>query len=62
MADQTVLIVEDDPKISYLLRNMLEAEGFKTLEADTAGDALSLMRSNNVTLVTCPASSAPRPQ
>lgn len=52
MVDQTVLIVEDDPKISFLLRNMLEAEGFKTLEADTARDALSLMRSHNVTLVT----------
>ena len=52
MTDQTVLIVEDDPKIRSLLRNMLEDEGFATLEADTARDALALIQSAPIVLVT----------
>jgi DNA-binding response OmpR family regulator len=52
MTNQTVLIVEDDLKIRTLLRNLLEDEGFQTLEADTARDALRLMQSTHITLVT----------
>ena len=52
MTDQTVLIVEDDPKIRSLLRNLLEGEGFKTLEAHTVQDTLSLLEANSVQLVT----------
>jgi DNA-binding response OmpR family regulator len=52
MIAQTVLVVEDDPKIRSLLRNLLEGEGFATLEAGTAKDALALVASNSVCLVT----------
>ena len=52
MTDHTVLIVEDDPKIRSLLRNMLEDEGFTTLEADTARDALAFIQTTPIVLVT----------
>ena len=52
MTDQTVLIVDDDPKIRTLLRNMLEDEGFVTLETGTAQKAMDLMQSHSIALVT----------
>jgi DNA-binding response OmpR family regulator len=52
MAEQTVLIVDDDPKVRSLLRNVLTGDGFQTLEAETARDALSLMKSAPIALVT----------
>lgn len=52
MPDQTVLIVEDDSRIRSLLRNMLQSEGFQTLEAATARAALCEIRSSVISLVT----------
>jgi DNA-binding NtrC family response regulator len=36
MTDQTTLVVDDDPKIRNLLRNVLEDDGFGVIEAETA--------------------------
>jgi DNA-binding response OmpR family regulator len=52
MSNQTILIVEDDPKIRTLLRNVLQDEGFTTLEAGTAKDALAILRTSTVKLIT----------
>lgn len=52
MTNQTILIVEDDQKIRSLLRNVLEDEGFNTLEAGTAKDALAILQSSPVNLIT----------
>jgi two-component system, OmpR family, response regulator len=52
VTDQTILIVEDDPKISTLLRNVLEDHGFAIREAATAAAALSALSSNNIDLIT----------
>lgn len=52
MTDQTILIVEDDPKIRAVLRNVLQDEGFATLEAGTATDALAILRASPVDLIT----------
>jgi len=52
MIDKTILIVEDDPKIRSLLSSMLQGEGFRTLEADAASEALLLIQSSCISLVT----------
>ncbi|MBB4172787.1 response regulator [Sulfitobacter noctilucicola] len=52
MTDQTVLIVDDDPKVRSLLRNVLEDEGFAVEEAATASDALHIVESTGLTLIT----------
>lgn len=52
MSDHTILIVEDDPRIRSLLRNVLEDEGFIVLEAGTAQDALAKLTESQVNLVT----------
>jgi len=38
-----VLIVEDDPPMAQMLSKILELEGFQTLVAGTAEDALSIL-------------------
>ena len=52
MADQTILVVEDDPKIRTLLRNVLETEGFAVLESGTGQSVLGLIESNQIALMT----------
>ena len=39
----TVLIVEDQPQIPTLAQSLLEEEGYKTLLAATADDALAIL-------------------
>ena len=41
MTGQSVLIVDDEPPIRRLLRTSLGAQGYRTLEAATAADALA---------------------
>ena len=41
MTGQTVLIVDDEPPIRRLLRTSLGAQGYRTLEAATAAEALA---------------------
>ena len=41
VSERTVLIVEDEEDIRYLLRAVLESEGFRVVEATTGKDAVS---------------------
>jgi len=52
MTKQTLLVVEDDPKIRTLLRNVLEGEGYGVLEADCAEDALHAVKTSQIALIT----------
>ena len=52
MAQTTILVVEDDPKIRTLLRNVMEGEGFGVFEAATACEALELVRTSPPSLIT----------
>ena len=49
---QSILVVEDDPKIRKLLRNVLEGEGFEVLETDTSDGVFEALSQENVSLVT----------
>ena len=50
MADQTILVVEDDAQIRKLLRNVMEDEGFAVLEAETAAQALKAIEAAPISL------------
>jgi two-component system, cell cycle response regulator DivK len=51
MADRPVLIVEDNEKNMKLLRDVLQASGFETLEATTAEDGIELALARTPSLV-----------
>jgi DNA-binding NtrC family response regulator len=44
MPNATVLVVDDEPLIRWSLVNKLKEEGYRTVEAGTAGEAVSLHR------------------
>jgi CheY-like chemotaxis protein len=48
MSDSQVLVVEDDPDISGLIKTILEAEGYEVTSAPNGLDALKLLRSGLV--------------
>ena len=52
MANQTILVVEDDPKIRTLLSNVLQDEGFSVLESDCGAKMMELIESRPISLVT----------
>lgn len=52
MTTPTILVVDDDPKIRTLLRNVLEDEGFCVLEAQTEESVLRTLGSTSVSLIT----------
>jgi DNA-binding response OmpR family regulator len=52
MRDDTILVVDDDPKMRKLLRACLEADGFGVSEAGDQSTALDAMRREDVALVT----------
>lgn len=52
VTDQTVLVVDDDPKIRNLLRNVLEADGFAVVEADDAETAQQTLLQGHISLIT----------
>lgn len=52
MSEQTLLVVEDDPKIRTLLRNVMEGEGFRVLESDSGAEVRELIDSGEIDLVT----------
>lgn len=52
MTKQTILVVEDDPKVRTLLRNVMEGEGYGVLEADCAEVALRTVKTSPVSLIT----------
>jgi len=52
VAVQTILVVEDDPKIRSLLRNVLEDEGYSVLEAENVAEALNFVNTSPISLIT----------
>lgn len=52
MQDDTILVVDDDPKMRKLLRACLEADGFGVSEAGDQAAALDAMQREEVALVT----------
>jgi len=50
--EQTILVVDDDPKIRTLLRNVLESDGFAVTEAETAAQVLQAIETTAVSLIT----------
>ncbi|MDP9271216.1 MAG: response regulator [Chloroflexota bacterium] len=51
MAGEPILVVEDNAKNMRLLRDVLRATGYRTLEASTAGQALMLATEHDPALV-----------
>jgi len=51
MAGEVVLVVEDNDKNMKLLRDVLQASGFATLEATTAEDGIELALAHTPSLV-----------
>lgn len=47
----TILIVDDEPSIQLLYRDVLEEEGYRVLEASTGKEAAGLLERNPVDLV-----------
>ncbi len=52
MSSETILVVDDDPKIRRLLRRNLEAEGFGIVEAEDRASALAALGARPISLVT----------
>lgn len=52
MTAQTVLIVDDDPKVRALLRNVLEDDGFSVVEAENAAKAMETLSDTRISLIT----------
>lgn len=48
----TILVVDDDPKIRALLRNVLEDEGFAVKEAENGAQTLQVLAEHDVNLIT----------
>jgi len=42
MANELILIVEDNPKNLKLLRDILQVKGYQTIESDTGEEGVSL--------------------
>ena len=51
MAGEQILVVEDNEKNMTLLRDVLRASGYRTLEASTGGQALTLATEQGPALV-----------
>jgi len=52
MAQKMILVVDDDPKIRTLLRNVLEAEGLAVSEASNAEETLAQFTASAADLIT----------
>jgi len=52
MGDQTILIVDDDPKIRTLLRNVLEGDGFAVHETASAAGVHKALAQGHIDLIT----------
>lgn len=52
MTQQSVLVVEDDPKIRALLRNVLEDDGFAVREAQTEAEVMQAIDEGPLHLIT----------
>lgn len=54
-SEKSIVLVDDDPKILFLLKRMLERAGFVTDAFEQAADALKFLNSgrSNVTMIIC---------
>ncbi|MGB3245070.1 MAG: response regulator [Sulfitobacter sp.] len=52
MTDHNILVVDDDPKIRTLLRNVLEDDGFAVCEAQAAAEVMQIVASSPISLIT----------
>ena len=52
MQNQSILVVDDDPKVRTLLRNVLEDDGYCVREAETMAEVARILRSEPVSLIT----------
>ncbi|TNJ45126.1 response regulator [Phaeobacter sp. B1627] len=52
MSSNTILIVDDEPKVRLLLRRCLESDGFAVIEAEDEAGTLAALRSQDIRLVT----------
>lgn len=48
----TILIVDDEPNVCYLLRSILELEGYNVLVAKSGSEALQILKREKVDLIT----------
>jgi CheY-like chemotaxis protein len=51
MANELILIIEDNEKNRKLARDVLEVKGYKTIESETAEEGLDLARSRSPALI-----------
>jgi len=51
MADEVILIVEDNEKSMKLVRDLLQFKGYRTLEAGTGAEAVSLATTHRPDLI-----------
>ena len=51
MANELILIVEDNEKNRKLARDVLQVKGYKTIESETAEEGLDLARSESPALI-----------
>lgn len=51
MAEELILIVEDNEKSRRLLRDILQARGYQTIESDTAEEGIRLAQESLPALV-----------
>ena len=51
MANELILIVEDDPKNLKLVRDTLQVKGYRTIEAGTGEEGIQLAREQQPALV-----------
>lgn len=52
MRSNTILVVDDEPRVRRLLQRSLESDGFTVVEADTEVSVLDALRTHDVDLVT----------
>lgn len=52
MQRQTILVVEDDPKVRALLRKVLESEGFDVREAERADEVMTALSDQSIAMIT----------
>ena len=51
MANERILIIEDDPKNLKLVRDTLQVKGYRTLEAGTGEEGVQLARDKHAAFV-----------
>ena len=52
MTQQTILVVDDEPKIRTLLRNVMEIEGYLVLEAENSAEVMRQIETSPINLIT----------